>query len=251
MNKKIFRIAGAFIALIGIVLILNASSGITGFTILEGIGKTAGYIIGLVLILGGILFYMGGRMSEEAGLSKKLKVYDLSHGSKEAKPNEVYVLEDGYGNRITLGGLRRQITEYERDPDGAELKKILREEYSAGLQELALDEEEQKRKIATIFLEALGEKVPRESIYKLPKEERLRIINAFKDWRHHPNVAQAKILREYDFEFERGGSENKIRHRETRRYISVGSTPSDVHAGENNGKALCKLIEELRQHKIS
>ena len=52
MNWK--KSLGAVSFLVGIVLILNAGSGITGFVIAEGVGVGVSFFIGLVFLIGGL-----------------------------------------------------------------------------------------------------------------------------------------------------------------------------------------------------
>jgi cobalamin biosynthesis protein CobD/CbiB len=61
MQKR--KTLGAISFLIGVVLILNSLSGITGFVIAETIGTGISGIIGLVLVIGGLALFMGGRKS--------------------------------------------------------------------------------------------------------------------------------------------------------------------------------------------
>ena len=56
MQKKKIISLGSIV--IGIIILLNSFSGITGFIVLEDVGKTASSILGIVLVISGILLLM-------------------------------------------------------------------------------------------------------------------------------------------------------------------------------------------------
>lgn len=58
-NKK--KVIGIILIIVGFVFVLNSFSGITGFVIAESVGKGISGVLGLVLIIGGALIFMGGK----------------------------------------------------------------------------------------------------------------------------------------------------------------------------------------------
>jgi len=64
MKKRVFGILGFGLIVIGVVILLGSFTGITGLVTLEGIGKTAGSIIGIVFIFAGISFLLLERTKE-------------------------------------------------------------------------------------------------------------------------------------------------------------------------------------------
>ena len=58
--KRVLNLSGFILLITGIIFILNYSE-ITGFVILENIGKTTGSIIGTAFIIGGILLLTASR----------------------------------------------------------------------------------------------------------------------------------------------------------------------------------------------
>lgn len=66
MKAKVMKNLGIFFFLIGVVLILNSLSGITGFIIAERVGTSVSGILGLVFLVVGVLLFV-------SGLEKKVK----------------------------------------------------------------------------------------------------------------------------------------------------------------------------------
>jgi len=71
--KKLNKIIGSFLFIIGMVLIFNSFSGMTGFVVAESIGRHVSSILGFVLIIGGGVLFMIGRL--EGIVGKKDEVY--------------------------------------------------------------------------------------------------------------------------------------------------------------------------------
>ena len=68
------KLTGVILILIGIILILNSLSGITGFVISESIGTSVSGIIGLAFIIGGVFFlFLSSRKQKEGNLAKMVK----------------------------------------------------------------------------------------------------------------------------------------------------------------------------------
>jgi hypothetical protein len=72
MQKRTLNILGILLILIGALLLLN-SSGITGFAILENVDKTAGNILGLALVVGGVLMLQAREGEEREGRERRLE----------------------------------------------------------------------------------------------------------------------------------------------------------------------------------
>ncbi len=89
MNSKLQKNLGILFILIGSIFILNASSGITGFFIIEKIGEGISSILGLIFVALGILLFLRGRDSlrkhnKEAHYAMK-KLYEEEVGEKPSK----------------------------------------------------------------------------------------------------------------------------------------------------------------------
>jgi len=72
MQKRTLNLLGILLILIGAVLLLN-SAGITGFAILENVDKTAGNILGLALVVGGVLLLQAREGEEREGRERRLE----------------------------------------------------------------------------------------------------------------------------------------------------------------------------------
>lgn len=68
--KKILRYIGLMSSLVGVIFLFNATSDITGFVIVEEIGKGVSSVLGIALVIGGLLILMSSR-DEEGGLEKR------------------------------------------------------------------------------------------------------------------------------------------------------------------------------------
>ncbi|HLC87302.1 MAG TPA: hypothetical protein VJH65_03455 [Candidatus Nanoarchaeia archaeon] len=102
------RFSGVFLFWIGVLFVLNSLSGITGYAVVEGIGKTSSSFFGLGLILLGVVLFLsagslerrveqirsklkltleGGRIGSYGELLKLAKSldYEIKQGSKHYK----------------------------------------------------------------------------------------------------------------------------------------------------------------------
>jgi len=70
MQKRGFKISGIVLVIVGIVLIINSFSGITGFAILENVTNSTSSILGIILVVVGILVSKRGRSSVESTIDK-------------------------------------------------------------------------------------------------------------------------------------------------------------------------------------
>ncbi len=82
MEKKVFRAFGIFLIIIGIIFSLN-SFKITGFTIFENIAQTTSSFIGIILLIGGILFLTAGREEKESKLEIFISNKALERSKKD------------------------------------------------------------------------------------------------------------------------------------------------------------------------
>jgi len=84
MEKRISKFLGVILVLIGAVLLSN-SAGITGFAILQNIGKTTGSIFGIVFVIVGVLLLVTREEEERRyRINEIMKKYE--HG--EISPME-------------------------------------------------------------------------------------------------------------------------------------------------------------------
>ncbi len=63
-SKKVFRAFGLLSLFMGIILLFNGFSGLTGFAVFEGIGRTASSILGLVFVILGAILALTVKRSE-------------------------------------------------------------------------------------------------------------------------------------------------------------------------------------------
>jgi hypothetical protein len=56
-RRKVFKSMGLFLFIIGLALLANSFSGITGFVVFEGGGRAAGSVLGIVFVIGGIIIF--------------------------------------------------------------------------------------------------------------------------------------------------------------------------------------------------
>lgn len=76
------KLVGWILIVLGALLILNSASGITGFAIAENINKTAGSIMGIVLVAGGALMLISQR---EQALKDRLEIIVQNYESGHIK----------------------------------------------------------------------------------------------------------------------------------------------------------------------
>ncbi|MBS3094680.1 hypothetical protein J4474_03370 [Candidatus Pacearchaeota archaeon] len=71
--KKYFlkELSGGILFLVGIILILNSFSEITGFAVVGNINFTEGSILGIVLIIAGIYLFAVGNLEKNLGYFEK------------------------------------------------------------------------------------------------------------------------------------------------------------------------------------
>ena len=78
---KRVKILGIVSLVLGLILILNSASSITGLVIVENLNKTVGSILGLALIIGGIIAMQAGE--EEEGERRRgrrlVRAVDAAH----------------------------------------------------------------------------------------------------------------------------------------------------------------------------
>jgi hypothetical protein len=231
------------VVFIGISMISD-SFGMTGFAISENGNYASGSIFGII----GMMIFIGGVLMLTTGngkLEDEVQVYDSSNG-KNKDVGRYYTMVDKHGKRTTLDEFKRMIEEFRREKGGDELVKIAREEYAALLLQRAKEGNEEKAKVARSFLEVLGIK-PEEEQYKLAKEERREIINAFHEWGGSPDAKQREILKKYGMYFEKGEVHSKLRYQGTGYFVTASNSPSDVNGAKNMVHEIIKVIEKSRK----
>jgi hypothetical protein len=73
MDKKTKRVLGYVAVVIGVVMMLNTFSGITGFVAFNEEGGAIGSVIAVLLIISGIVLVMTGRDNDGGGLEGEAK----------------------------------------------------------------------------------------------------------------------------------------------------------------------------------
>lgn len=95
MRKDFWRYFGFLLMVVGIVLLFNSFSGITGLVIFENIKKEAGGILGVVFVIGGIGILMSRARYSRAYNEIAARVYE-SLGTRNAyghKTEQISVTE--------------------------------------------------------------------------------------------------------------------------------------------------------------
>jgi len=64
MGKRMFRILGIISLVIGALFLLNSFSGITGFVIVEEVGRNVSGVLGLIFVLVGMVLMLADREGE-------------------------------------------------------------------------------------------------------------------------------------------------------------------------------------------
>jgi len=94
------KLIGSISLLIGIVLILNSFSGITGFAIAQEISTTPSFIFGLILFLGGLVLLASDRReSKEGGLENRAQRILKSGARLSTKKLKKLARQMGYEGR--------------------------------------------------------------------------------------------------------------------------------------------------------
>ena len=83
MKGKLCSFVGLLLLAVGTVFLLNSFSGMTGFVVLENVGKGASGVLGIVLVLGGILMFMARAHHHRFYEEIAVRVYD-SLGTRNA-----------------------------------------------------------------------------------------------------------------------------------------------------------------------
>jgi hypothetical protein len=79
MQKRNLKILGLALLILGIILLVNSYTAITGFTISNETAKATVSILGIIFVLAGILLFESGRTSKE-GRGLEVKVYETHRG---------------------------------------------------------------------------------------------------------------------------------------------------------------------------
>lgn len=109
MKKGFAYVLSAFLVVCGMLLILNSFSGITGYSIFNDINRTAGSIVGIAFVIGGLALFVHER-TYDSGINTYLRnVFDIIDSYEAGRINpieaadEINKLEDG---RHKISGVR-------------------------------------------------------------------------------------------------------------------------------------------------
>lgn len=232
------------VALSGLLLALD-SFRITGFAVYNGdsAGSSIFGFIGLILFVGEV-FMMTAAKSE---LEKSVEVYDNSKG-KSKETGRFYTMIDKYGKRLSLGEFKEMIDGFRKEKDGEGLIEMAKQEY-AELLTIAEDKDDEKSRVAKSFLEVLGINTEKEEDYRLKKEERRELIEAFRSWSGEPNARQREVMKKYNLHYQsKSGKHPKIV------YIGTGyshavpwSSGDSIRGAKNMAHDFMALIERARK----
>ncbi len=249
------RILGLLYLVLGVGVLLNSFSGITGFVIYEDVDLKWGGLLSVVFVVIGILVLFTTRTSEKSELERAV-VYEFNE--KEKDKNRSYRLIDralhlSKNGQISLGEFKREISSLRREEGGEELVKIVQQEYGPALHKIAESTDKKKARIAGAFLEVLekGYRYEEErEDYRLTQEEKRKIRNAFKERTDRLSTAQRDILRKYELAYmpSASGGHQKISYKDTGYNIGFSSSPSDRRfAGLRMANDIIHLIEKCRK----
>ncbi|MBI5804297.1 DUF308 domain-containing protein [Candidatus Pacearchaeota archaeon] len=110
MRKYTFRLIGIFFVVIGFVFLLN-SFQLTGFTIIDDIAQSTSSLMGIVFVIGGILFFVAGR-----GEESDLEIF-ISRKALERSKKDTFV-------RTNLRSYMNEIKMIAANPEGRPQERI-------------------------------------------------------------------------------------------------------------------------------
>ena len=263
MIKESERIRGKMLVLVGIgylllgfVLILSTAR-ITGLVVVGNAPEGLGYALSIVFIVVGILVIMSGRTKEHVGLETTLEGFVFV---SEGRDKGEYYMKDPLKHFskegvkvVSLRDFRREIGYYRKN-EGEEIVDMAKRDYGPILHGVIESGSEIERKVAISFLHVLEPNFKyeekREELYRVPQEDKNRIISLFDGWRgERLTPRQREILRDYNLVFVKGSNGNKIYYAGTESFISVASTPS--HDMQNiTATKIVRMIENYRNRDI-
>lgn len=183
MRLNIKKILGVVIALVGVVLILN-SAGITGFAILEDVGRSVGNVLGIVFIIGGVLLCatqtlehkvskkkrIGGRHKRETGADVSFSSLGNTRTYFQRRAKEIfdpkYDVQDVWVSRWEMEG----IINYMKKAKGNKGKKLyghIEVEHKKEIPTIHTKATRRVKKSAREYVEK-GEGLPRGVPYGIP-----------------------------------------------------------------------------------
>lgn len=118
MRKRWLGYVGTLLIVVGVVLVLNSFSGITGFVVLEDFGREVSGILGFVLVLGGV------------GMLMARAHHDRYHSRIAARVYEMLARHDAYGHHtenasVLEGSVAKKF-------DRRDVDNVVRSEIAAG-----------------------------------------------------------------------------------------------------------------------
>ena len=261
-KRRLARAIGFAFLLVGLVIILASVPGITGFAVFDGAPSGAGFVLGIVAFLVGIVMLSSSRKIEEkeSALETAVSVYDaLEH---EKNKDRSYTMTDpklhvSRTGQTTLGDFKKEISRYRRDDGGEELVQIVRKDYEPSLKKFADSDDEERSRIAVSFLKVLdpnykcGKEIEEGEKRKNPGlslKEKREIRDEFRSYDGTITSGQRAILRRYDLAYEPApkGGHPSITDNQTHQKISLSSTPSDSFAGMNIANDVIHMVERRK-----
>ena len=103
MKKRVLKIFGILSFFIGIIFILNTFSGITGFSILEGLSSGISSIIGLVFIAVGIVLMSASAWWDKYRVS--LVIHEYEHGELNPVQAALKINDQLYPEGLKITGV--------------------------------------------------------------------------------------------------------------------------------------------------
>ncbi len=103
MKKVILELSGIFIFLVGFIFFINYLSGITGYVAINEINEEFSSIAGIILIVGGLMFFISGRhiqannkivVNKEKGIGKMRMA--VASGIINYEKFKRIIIESGY-----------------------------------------------------------------------------------------------------------------------------------------------------------
>jgi hypothetical protein len=236
INKQ--KIIGTFLFLLGISIMIYSGIKLTGFAISGG--DVGGFFfLGILFLIGGILLMsFSGQNQLEVKLYREVK--------KDGK-EQIFMTdpENLFGNgTVDLDKFRKDMGEIKKDP---ELFIMVKEAYFIPLMN-KYNGEGDESELAEQYLIEMGFEPEKENEkrYALPKNEILKIKNAFNEKKMKKGItpAQREILKQYKLEYMQGRTHAKITSEDGKEKMIVSVSPSDRRAGKNTSSLLVKLCDK-------
>jgi hypothetical protein len=243
MKKQVYKIIGAVLFLLGIILLFQSFSGITGFVAADNVSLSVFGILGTLLFVFGFILMMISEGNTRVELYKRRNQKGI---------DELFMTDPtlglGRGREVSLDVFEGLVKKYSGDK---ELLEMVRQEYGSMLESyLGSDKEEMARKFLDVLYNGKY-KSQETSEEAMTQKEMQEIISAFRSgWKNGPTPAQKQLMCKYGFAWEHSGAHGKLFSLSNPRLFRPTSiSPSDINACRNVGRDLIDMIKQSRKRK--